>query len=168
MTTAWLPLACALSLVAAGSGSAQAERHVCRLLKPDEVKSLVGPDIVMANVLEEGDDRSVCQYETADAPALVLTIYWRGGRKQWDASMASLAMGDKMLAGSEGAGIDSLTKAGVIKAGPVQGLGDRAYFSDVLPSLVLKGDMLLEMNLALLKDAGARFRPLATLILGRI
>jgi hypothetical protein len=167
MTTAWLPLACALSL-AAGGASAQVERQVCRLLKPDEVKALVGPDIVMANVLEEGDDRSVCQYETGDAPALVLTIYWRGGRKQWDASMASLATGDKMLAGSEGVGIDSLAKAGAVKAGSVQGLGDRAYFSDVLPSLVLKGDVLLEMNLALLKDAGAKFRPLAERILGRI
>ena len=82
--------------------------------------------------------------------------------------MASLAMSDKMLAGSEGVGIDSLAKAGEIKAGPVEALGDRAYFSDVLPSLVLKGDVLLEMNLALLKDAGAKFRPLEKLILGRI
>jgi hypothetical protein len=92
-----------------------------------------------------------------------------GRRKnQWNASTAALKAGDKMLASSEGVGIDSLAKAGVVKAGPVQGLGDAAYFSDVLPSLVLKGDVLLELNMALLKDPERKFRPLAEKLLGRI
>ena len=51
MTKAWFPLACALSLAAAGGASAQAERHVCRLLKPDEITALIGPDIVLGNIL---------------------------------------------------------------------------------------------------------------------
>jgi hypothetical protein len=98
----------------------------------------------------------------------VLTVYWKGGKNQWNASTAALKAGDKMLASSEGVGIDSLAKAGVVKAGPVQGLGDAASFSDLLPSLVLKGDVLLELNMPLLKDPETKFRPLVEKLLGRI
>lgn len=168
MRTRWILLGCALALAGTSSASAQGEHHVCRLLKPDEVKALIAPTIVLANVIEDGPERSICQYEDDDSPVLVLTVYWKGGENQWNASTTALKAGDKMLASSEGVGIDSLAKAGVVKAGPVQGLGDAAYFSDLLPSLVLKGDVLLELNMALLKDPERKFRPLAEKLLGRI
>jgi hypothetical protein len=161
-------LCCALALAGASSVSAQAEHHVCRLLKPDEVKALLAPTIVLANVIEEGPVRSVCQYEDDQSPVFILTVYWKGGRDQWNASTTALKAGDKMLAASEGVGVDSLAKAGVVKAGPVKGLGDAAYFSDLLPSLVLKGDVLLELNMALLKDPESKFRPLVEKLLSRI
>jgi hypothetical protein len=163
-----LLLCCVLALAGSSSVSAQAEHHVCRLLKPDEVKALLTPTIVLANVIEEGPVRSVCQYEDDQSPVFILTVYWKGGKDQWNASTTALKAGDKMLAGSEGVGVDSLAKAGVVKAGPVKGLGDAAYFSDVLPSLVLKGDVLLELNMALLKDPESKFRPLVERLLSRI
>ena len=139
-----LLLCCALVLAGASSVSAQAEHHVCRLLKPDEVKTLLAPTIVLANIIEEGPLRSVCQYEDARSPVFILTVYWKGGKNQWNASTAAL------------------------KAGPVKGLGDAAYFSDLLPSLVLKGDVLLELNMALLKDPESKFRPLVEKLLERL
>jgi hypothetical protein len=163
-----LLLWCALALAGASSVSAQAEHHICRLLKPDEVKVLLAPTIVLANVIEEGPVRSVCQYEDDQSPVFILTVYWKGGKDQWNASTAAMKAGDKMLAGAEGVGVDSLAKAGVVKAGPVKGLGDAAYFSDLLPSLVLKGDVLLELNMALLKDPESKFRPLVEKLLSRI
>ena len=163
-----LLLYCILALAGASTVGAQDEHHVCRLLKPDEVKLLLAPTIVLANIIEEGPVRSVCQYEDDRSPVFILTVYWKGGREQWNASMAALKAGDKMLAGSEGAGIDSLAKTGAVKAGPVRGLGDAAYFSDLLPSLVLKGDVLLELNMALLKDPESKFRPLVEKLLARI
>ena len=144
MRKRWILLCCALAMAGSSSVSAQVEHHVCRLLKPDEVKTLLGPTIVLANVIEDGPVRSICQYEDDDSPVFVLTVYWKGGKNQWNASTAAL------------------------KAGPVQGLGDAAYFSDLLPSLVLKGDVLLELNMALLKDPESKFRPLAQKLLGRI
>jgi hypothetical protein len=163
-----LMLYCALALAGATTASAQVEHHVCRLLKPDEVKALLGPTIVLANVIEEGPERSICQYEDAKSPVFILTVYWKGGKNQWAASTAALKAGDRMLAGSEGVGIDSLGKAEVVKAGPVQGLGDAAYFSELLPSLVLKGDVLLELNMAPMKAPGRTFRPLVEKLLARI
>jgi hypothetical protein len=168
MRSRWILLCCTLAVAGANSVSAQVEHHVCRLLTPDEVKALLEPTIVLANVIEEGPVRSVCQYEDDDSPVFILTVYWKGGKNQWNASTAALKAGDKMLAGSEGVGIDSLAKAGVVKAGPVQGLGDAAYFSDLLPSLVLKGDVLLELNMALLKKPESKFRPLVEKLLARI
>ena len=168
MRKRWILLCCALALASASSVSAQVEHHVCRLLKPDEVKVLLDSAIVLANVIEDAPERSICQYEDDDSPVFVLTVYWKGGKNQWNASTAALKAGDKMLAGSEGVGIDSLAKAGFVKAGPVHGLGDAAYFSDVLPSLVLKGDVLLELNMALLKDPERKFRPLVEKLLARI
>jgi hypothetical protein len=53
MRSRWILLCCALALTEASSISAQVEHHVCRLLKPDELKALIGSTIVLANVLEE-------------------------------------------------------------------------------------------------------------------
>jgi len=47
------------------------------------------------------------------------------------------------------------------------GLGDDAYFSELLPSLVLKGDVLFELKLVLVPDAGAKFRGLATRLIAK-
>ena len=94
-----LLLCCVLALAGASSVSAQAEHHVCRLLKPDEVKALLAPTIVLANVIEEGPERSVCQYEGDHSPVFILTVYWKGGKNQWNASTAALKAGDQMLGG---------------------------------------------------------------------
>jgi hypothetical protein len=164
-----IPLASMLSLTLAGIAQAQAEHHVCRLLKADEIKLLLPPSVVLANVIEDEPQRSTCQYEDKDGnPVFILTVYWKGGKAQWNASSAARTAGNRMLADAENVGIDSLTKAGVVKAGPVPGLGDAAYFSDLLPSQILKGDVLLELNLSLLERPEAKFLPLAKALLARI
>ena len=158
-----------LTLAGAGAARAQGERHVCRLLKASEVAAFVGPAVALANVVEDEPERSTCHYEDKDGiPLFILTVYWKGGKSQWNASSAARTAGDRMLADAEGVGIDSLAKAGVVKAGPVVGLGDAAYFSDLLPSQVLKGDILAELTMSLLQDPGAKFRPLVEALLQRL
>ena len=169
MKTRWILPFLALALAGAEAAPAQSQRHICRLLQADEVQTFLGPTVALANVVEDEPERSTCQYEDKDgSPVFILTAYWKGGKNQWSASSAARKAGDKMLTDAEGVGIDSLAKAGVVKAGPVQGLGDAAYFSEMLPSLVLKGDILLELNMALLKNPAAKFRPLAEKLLARI
>ncbi len=169
MTKRWFGLCWVLTLAGASVAGAQAEHHVCRLLKAGEIETLLGPTVVLANVVEDEPERSTCQYEDQDgSPVFILTVYWKGGKKQWNASSAARTAGDRMLADAEGVGIDSLAKAGVVKAGPVSGLGDAAYFSDLLPSQVLRGDVLLELNMALLKSPETKFLPLAKVLLARI
>jgi len=56
----------------------------------------------------------------------------------------------------------------VVKQGPVAGIGDAAFFSDLLPSLVLKGDVLFEMNLFFVPNAETKFAGLAQRLLAKI
>jgi hypothetical protein len=72
-----------------------------------------------------------------------------------------------------GARPDSAPALGLISV-PVPGLSHggaelppRQDFSDLLPSLVLKGDVL-ELNMVLLKDPESKFRPFAAKLLAQI
>jgi hypothetical protein len=47
----------------------------------------------------------------------ILTVSWKGGKNQWNASTTALKAGDKMLAASEGVGVHGLAKAGVVAEG---------------------------------------------------
>ena len=168
MTIRWLASFGVLTL-AGTDAAAQGERHVCRLLNASEVAAFVGPAVALANVVEDEPERSTCHYEDQDGtPLFILKVYWKGGKNQWNASSVARTAGDRMLADAEGVGTDSLAKAGVVKAGPVAGLGDAAYFSDLLPSQVLKGDILVELTMSLLQDPEAKFRPLAEALLKRL
>ena len=82
--------------------------------------------------------------------------------------------GWEIMAGARGAAKDIIQKEegvaldSIVKSGPVAGLGDKAFFSDLLPSLVLKDNVLLEFMMPLLPNKAAQFRPLATKALSRL
>ncbi|HWB43207.1 MAG TPA: hypothetical protein VG500_18235 [Gemmatimonadales bacterium] len=147
MANHWLPLCVTLTLAGATVAAAQTERHVCRLLKANEIAAFIGSTVALANVVEDEPERSTCHYEDeSGAPVFILTIYWKGGKDRWNASSAARGPEDRM----------------------VPGLGDAARFSDVHPSQVLEGDILVELHMSLLKDPAARFRPLAETLLKRL
>jgi len=155
---------------AAGTGSPAAAaaappqtRNACRLLTVDEIKALE-PSIALANVVAEEPAYSECNWEDADGVVLItLKAYWSGGRQQWETWRTAQRLGQETLQRVEGVGPDD-----VVKQGLVPGLGDAAYFSPLLPSLLLKGDVLLEIALPTVRDPETKFRPLATALLSRI
>ncbi|HWP63104.1 MAG TPA: DUF3558 family protein, partial [Candidatus Binatia bacterium] len=151
---------------AAQTGAAQTgqDRHACQLLTHEEVSELVGEKIVLSVRTDSGETWSSCDWETAEGLALFsLTVYWSGGKEQWDAWKAAVNLGQQVFEQAEGVGPDD-----IIEQGPVAGIGDAAYFSTVLPSFVLKGDALLEMNLFFVEQAEAKFAGLAAKLLTRI
>jgi len=168
---------------AKGSASATAstrrtglDRNACNLLTIDEVSAAVGVPVKaqeMSNAsgsLEVATDanrergRSDCWWNGPDGQArLGLTAYWIGGRQGWEINGASRSMAKGMIAKQEGVAFDS-----VVKNGLVPGLGDKAFFSPILQSLVLKDDVLLEITTSLLPEPEAQFRPLVTKMLSRL
>jgi hypothetical protein len=72
-------------------------------------------------------------------------------------------MARTMMRSAEGAELDS-----IVKPGPVAALGDSAIFADLMPSIVLDDDVMLEMYLFHMPDAARTFRPLAQTILQRV
>lgn len=108
--------------------------------------------------------RSACWWKGLDGqPRLALTAYWIGGRQGWEINGASRSMAKGMVQKQEGVAFDSAVKTGL-----VPGLGDKAFFSPVLESLVLKDDVLLEITTSLLPKPEDQFRPLVAKMLSRL
>jgi hypothetical protein len=138
-------------------------RNACRLLTHEEVSTLTGRKVVMADQSEAGEDYSTCDWEDAlGQPVFGLTAYWSGGKERFDTWRLAQGLGDAALKKSEG-----VSASEVIEQGLVPGLGDAAYFSEVLPSLLLKGDTLFELRLALVPKAGSQFPELARKLLAK-
>jgi hypothetical protein len=137
--------------------------NACRLLTPPEIKAVTEKDVILANVEEAAPERSICLWEDAAGLAFKLTIYWTGGKQAWETWRSAHGLGDAVISGAEGVHPDSITKQGI-----VSGIGDAAYFSELLPSLLLKGDALVEMELSLIPHPEKKFRTLATTLLSRM
>ena len=118
----------------------------------------------MADQVEAGDTFSTCDWEDeGGVSAFSLTVYWSGGKEQWETWRLAQGLGDAALKSAEGA-----SGSDVVKQGLVPGIGDAAYFSPVLPSLVLKGDTLFEIKFSLAPKADAKFAPLAANLLAKL
>ncbi len=140
------------------------ERNACRLLTHPEVAALVEKQVAIADVTEASPTFSSCQWEDAAGTFLFgIDAYWAGGKQQWEAWRTAQGLGAETWKQQEGVNLDS-----IVKQGPVVGLGDGAYFSELLPALVLQGDRLIEMKLVIVPNAAAKFRPLATKLLSRM
>ena len=138
-------------------------RNGCRLLTADELKA-IEPSVVLGNVVAEEPTYSECIWEDKDGIALIgLKVYWEGGREQWEIWRQAQGLGEQIFQQEEGVGLHSIVKQGL-----VPGLGDSAYFSPLLPSLLLKGDVLVEIDMPTVENPEAKLRPLATKLLSRI
>jgi hypothetical protein len=147
----------------AGAAAAK-DQNACHLFTHEEVSALVGKKIVMADQTEAGETWSTCQWEDESGQALfILTVYWSNGKQEWETWRAAQGLGEQALKQAEGVG-----PGDVVKQGPVAGIGDAAFFSDLLPSLVLKGDVLFEMNLFFVPNAETKFAGLAQRLLAKI
>ena len=74
-----------------------------------------------------------------------------------------------VLAGPNGARRAAAARTeSIIEQGVVSGLGDAAYFSKLLPSLLLKDDTLVGVELSLVPHPEKKFRKLATTLLSRM
>ena len=142
---------------------AATDRNACHLLTHDEVSALVERKVVMADQSEAGDHFSTCEWEDADGQLVFgLTAYWSGGKEQWETRRMAQGLADSVLKKTE-----RVAGSDVVEQGLVPGIGDAAYFSEALPSLVLKGDTLFEMKLAPAPKAKAKFRDLALRLLAK-
>ena len=137
--------------------------NACRLLKPEELDALTETKVLIGSIEEAAPERSVCQWEDSSGLVFKLTVYWTGGKRQWETSRTARGMAGAILSKEEGVHPDS-----AINQGEVPGLGDAAFFSEALPSLLLKRDTLVEMEMSLVPHADKKFRRLATTLLSRL
>jgi hypothetical protein len=149
---------------APSAGNAARDQNACHLLTHEEVSALVEEKIVISDQTEAGETWSTCEWnnESGTSP-FILTVYWANGKQEWETWRAAQGLGNEAFEQAEGVSADD-----VVKQGPVAGLGDAAYFSELLPSLVLKDDVLFEMNLFFVPRAETKFASLARTLIGKI
>jgi hypothetical protein len=137
----------------------------CEVLSEAEVAALAGEAVTARAAERGGPTWSGCEWfgRTTETPYLGLTVYWSGGREQWDIQGSGYAIAKDVMGAAEGADLDS-----IVKPGPVAGLGDAAIFTDLMPAVVLEGDRMVELMVFHLPEAKAKFRPLAAKVLERI
>jgi len=148
---------------AAGESSGGAARDACELIPAEQVAGFVKETVTTKS--EPGRSQSVCTYLDASGvfPYLRLTVYWTGGKAQFEAMQQGTKIARNLMAepGDKGK-IDD-----VVTPGPVEGLGDAAFYHGIVPSAVLSGDVLLMFEMQMAEQRRA-FRPLATTALSRL
>ncbi|MEW5978030.1 MAG: hypothetical protein AB1898_19725 [Acidobacteriota bacterium] len=140
-------------------------RSACDVLTGEDVSAILAQKLQARPDLEDqGPRHSSCGYYPAEGyGVLYLTVYWRGGQQEWDTwQMAT------QYAGKTWEQIEKVDSNQITGASLVNGLGDRAYFGGILPSLVLKDDILLEFKLPLVTDEKRNFPLLAQAALARL
>lgn len=132
-------------------------RDACELIPAEQVAAFAKDTVTTKS--EPGRRQSVCTYLDGQGvfPYLRLTVYWEGGKEQFDAMQA----GTKIAANLLPAPGDKGSVDDVVTPGPVAGLGDAAFYHGIAPSYVLSGDVLLMFEMQMAEQRRA-FRPLAS------
>lgn len=170
-------LACSLALLAAcgtdesspagdpETGAAAAAHDACQILTADDVSAVMGIALeARLDPDDQGPNHSTCGYYPPDSYGVMyLTVYYAGGQSHWDTWQVATRHAGQLWEQVEKVDLDSITGAA-----PVAGLGDKAYFGGILPSLVLKGDVLMEFKMPLIPDEAKNFPVLAQAALARL
>jgi hypothetical protein len=152
------------STTAEASSERRSSGDACALLTEQEVSAAAGV-AVEARGDSKGGNTTSCSWYSGETPVLQLDVTWQGGREEWSMWSAGFGLAATLMAESEA---DRPMVDSIVKPGPVAHLGDQAFFSDIVPSFVLKDDILLAFMMQLVPDADTHFEPLARKALSRI
>jgi hypothetical protein len=141
------PAADAGSAAKPGASAAQAQpaqkagkQNACALVNREAIEGIAGNKLFMLHNIED-TDQTTCELsgEGSDQVLVYVKVYWKGGKEMADAEQAAMGLAKRML-NSPDVDIEELTGSG-----DVRGLADKAFFSDLMPSWVLKGDVLIQV-----------------------
>jgi len=148
------------------AASSPGERgNACKLVDKEDMERLHGASVGMLHNIES-DNQTTCEvYDLATNQAFFyLEAFWKGGRDAAQAGGAASGIAAGVL-GDRSVSLEPLTGA---SAGAKA--ADKAYYSDVTPPWVLKGDVLLRFKMAGLtqEQRSREFVPLARKALDRL
>jgi hypothetical protein len=121
----------------ASSGS---RKNACDLLDREKLEAIAGRKLSMMHDIQ-ADDQTACELrDPADHSVLVtVTVHWAGGKELARTNLAAMSMARQLL------NDDDVDLEEVTGSKRVRGLADKAFYSDVMPSWILKKDVLIEM-----------------------
>ena len=115
-------------------------KNACALVDQAKLEGIAGAKLRLLHDIEE-EDKTTCELRDASGePVLVyVTVLWKGGKEQARAEQAALSMAKQALNTGD---VDIAELTG---SGKVRGLADKAFYSDIMPSWFLKGDVLVQV-----------------------
>jgi hypothetical protein len=139
--------------------------NACKLLDKEDMERLHGASVGMLHNIET-DNQTTCEVSdlATNQVFFYLEVFWNGGRDVAQAGGAASGIAAGVL-GDRSVNLEPLTgTAAGAKA------ADKAYYSDVTPSWVLKGDVLIRFKMAGLtqEQRSREFVPLARKALDRL
>lgn len=125
---------------AAAAAPSRPARNACALVPREQVEAIAKEKLDMLHNIEE-EDKTICELTSAATNTMLVsvTVYWRGGKELARVNRAATSMAKQMMNDDE-VDIEELTGSE-----KVRGLADKAYYSDLMPSWVLKDDVLIEV-----------------------
>lgn len=136
-------------------------RDACEIITAEDIAAIEGEPIQAKAEARPGETR--CTYGAPGRePVLYLVIHWEDGKEEWEIQGTGRALGARMMQDPE-VNVDS-----IIAGDPLSGIGDAAHYGDLMPSLVLVGNVLLEFQMTLLNDPRDNFPVLARKAVSRL
>lgn len=125
---------------AAATAAPRPARNACALIVREQIEAIASQTLDMLHNIE-ADDLTICELTATGTDTLLVsvTVHWSGGKELARITQAAMSMGRQML-NEDDVDIEELTGSE-----KVRGLADKAYYSDLMPSWVLKGDVLIEV-----------------------
>ncbi len=124
----------------AQAAASRAKRNACAFVPLPLVEEIAKEKLFMFHDIKE-EDMTVCEVSSPKTKntLVTVTVYWAGGKEVARTNQAAMSMAKQML-NEDDVDIEELTGSG-----KVRGLADKAFYSDIMPSWFLKGDVLVEV-----------------------
>ncbi len=125
----------------ASAASSRPLQNACALVAREELEAIAKEKLDMLHNIEE-EGKTVCELKSAASrmTLIYMTVYWRQGKELGRVNQAATGMAKQMFKNGENADIEALTGSE-----RVRGLADKAYYSDLMPSWFVKGDVMVEV-----------------------
>jgi hypothetical protein len=117
-----------------------ARKNACALFDRADIEAIAGQKLEMLHDIQ-AENKTVCELRVPGnlTVQVSVTVHWAGGKELARINQAAMSMAKQVL-NDRNTDIEELT--GTDK---VRGLADKAFYSDVMPSWVLKYDVLIEI-----------------------
>lgn len=126
---------------ATSAASSRPAQNACALVAREQLEAIANEKLEMLHNIEQ-EGKTVCEVKSAASKMTLIyvTVYWRQGKELARINQAATGMAKQMMKNDQNADIEQLTGSGKMR-----GLADKAYYSDLMPSWFLKGDVLIEV-----------------------
>ncbi len=125
---------------AQASASPAKKKNACAFVPLPMIEEIAKEKLFMLHDIQE-EDMTVCEVSSPKTKNTLVSVkvYWAGGKQVARTNQAAMSMARQML-NEDDVDIEELTGSA-----KVRGLADKAYYSDIMPSWFLKGDVLVEV-----------------------